>query len=155
MCIRDSLKGSFLLAREVGRRMITRGKGSIVLVSSVDGSGGHAARTHYSASKHGVVGLVKSLAIEWGRHGVRVNALCPGIVDTPLVRGNISADHISGVMEDRIPMARLSTGDDQAKAALFLLSDAAAYVSGTCLTVDGGLTAGYFTHLNGEDWGGH
>tara|TARA_R110002110_G_scaffold19919_1_gene81522 strand:- start:1029 stop:1826 length:798 start_codon:yes stop_codon:yes gene_type:complete len=150
-----NLKGSFLLAREVGRRMITRGKGSIVLVSSVDGSGGHAARTHYSASKHGVVGLVKSLAIEWGRHGVRVNALCPGIVDTPLVRGNISADHISGVMEDRIPMARLSTGDDQAKAALFLLSDAAAYVSGTCLTVDGGLTAGYFTHLNGEDWGGH
>lgn len=148
-----NLRGSFLLAREVGRRMIPRGKGSIIMVSSVDGFGGHAARTHYTASKFGVLGLIKSLAIEWGRFGVRVNALCPGIVDTPLLRGNIAPEHIAGVMEDRIAMARLSSGHEQAKAAMFLLSDAASYVTGTSLVVDGGLTAGYFTHLNGADWG--
>ncbi len=148
-----NLKGSFLLAQEVGRRMLTRRNGAIVLVSSVDGFGGHTARSHYTASKFGCIGLVKSLAIEWGRHGVRVNAIAPGIVDTPLLRANIVRAHIEGVMLDRVPMARLSTGLDQARATLFLLSEAASYITGIALPVDGGLTAGYFTHLYGEDSG--
>lgn len=148
-----NLQGSFLLAREVGKRMLRRGKGSIVMVSSVDGFGGHAARSHYTSSKFGVIGLVKSLAIEWGRFGVRVNAVCPGIVDTPLLRANIRADHIKDVMEDRVPMGRLSSGEDQAKAILFLLSDAAGYITGIGMPVDGGLTAGFFTAQHGADGG--
>lgn len=153
MVLDVNLHGSFLLSREVGRRMLPRRKGSMVLVSSVDGFGGHAARSNYSASKFGILGMVKSLAIEWGRLGIRVNAICPGIVDTPLLRANIAAEHIKDVMEDRVPLARLSTGEEQAKAALFLLSDAASYISGIGLPVDGGLTAGFFTHLHGEDSG--
>jgi NAD(P)-dependent dehydrogenase (short-subunit alcohol dehydrogenase family) len=148
-----NLKGSFLLAQEAGRHMLARRNGAIVLVSSVDGFGGHAARSHYTASKFGCIGLAKSLAIEWGRHGVRVNAIAPGIVDTPLLRANIAAAHIEGVMLDRVPMARLSSGLDQARATLFLLSEAASYITGIALPVDGGLTAGYFTHRHGEDSG--
>lgn len=148
-----NLTGSFLVCQAVGRRMIERRTGSIVAISSVDGFGGHANRANYTASKFGIAGMVKSLAIDWGRHGVRVNAVAPGIVDTPLLRANLSADHVQGVMCDRVPMARLSTAEDQANVCLFLLSDAAAYVTGAVIPVDGGLTAGYFTHLYGADAG--
>jgi NAD(P)-dependent dehydrogenase (short-subunit alcohol dehydrogenase family) len=148
-----NLTGVFKSARAVGKRMLGRGRGSIVLIASVDGLGGHAARSHYSASKHGVAAVAKSLAIEWGRHGVRVNAVAPGVVDTPLLRANIPTEHIEGVMLGRVPMNRLSSGEDQANASLFLLSDAAAYITGIVLPVDGGLTAGYFTNWNGADLG--
>lgn len=144
-----NLKGSFTLAREVGRRMVERKNGSVVLISSVDGMGGHTARCHYTASKFGCIGLAKTLAIEWGRFGVRVNAIAPGVVDTALLRKNLATNYIDGVMNDRVPLARLSTGRDQAMAILFLLSEAASYVTGTVLTVDGGLTAGFFTHQHG------
>lgn len=148
-----NLTGVFKSARSVGKRMLARGRGSIVLIASVDGLGGHAARSHYAASKHGVAAVAKSLAIEWGRHGVRVNAVAPGVVDTPLLRANIPTDHIEGVMLGRVPLNRLSSGEDQANASLFLLSDAAAYITGIVLPVDGGLTAGYFTNWNGADLG--
>lgn len=148
-----NLSGLYKTARAFGRRMLSRNAGSIVLIASVDGFGGHAGRAHYSASKHGVAGLAKSLAIEWGRFGVRVNAVAPGVVDTPLLRANIPTDHIESVMIGRVPMGRMSTGDDQAKASLFLLSDAASYVTGAVLPVDGGLTAGFFTNWNGADLG--
>ena len=148
-----NLTGVFKSARSVGKRMLARGRGSIVLIASVDGLGGHAARSHYAASKHGVAAVAKSLAIEWGRHDVRVNAVAPGVVDTPLLRANIPTDHIEGVMRGRVPLSRLSSGEDQANASLFLLSDAAAYITGIVLPVDGGLTAGYFTNWNGADLG--
>jgi NAD(P)-dependent dehydrogenase (short-subunit alcohol dehydrogenase family) len=148
-----NLTGVFKSARAVGKRMLARGRGSIVLIASVDGLGGHAARSHYAASKHGVAAVAKSLAIEWGRHGVRINAVAPGVVDTPLLRANIPTEHIEGVMLGRVPMNRLSSGEDQANASLFLLSDAAAYITGIVLPVDGGLTAGYFTNWNGADLG--
>ena len=96
---------------------------------------------------------MKSLAIDWGRYGVRVNAIAPGIVDTSLLRNNISNEHIEGVMCDRTPLGRLSTGREQASSCLFLLSDAASYITGVILPVDGGLTAGYFTHRHGADAG--
>jgi NAD(P)-dependent dehydrogenase (short-subunit alcohol dehydrogenase family) len=148
-----NLTGLYKSVRPVGKRMIARKSGAIVLIASVDGLGGHAGRSHYSASKHGVAGLAKSLAIEWGRHGVRVNAVAPGVVDTPLLRRNIPTDHIEEVMLGRVPLCRLSTGEDQANASLFLLSQAAAYITGVLLPVDGGLTAGFFTNWNGADLG--
>jgi NAD(P)-dependent dehydrogenase (short-subunit alcohol dehydrogenase family) len=148
-----NLTGMFYTLRAVGRRMVERRSGAIVAIASVSGLGGHAARSHYSASKHGVIGLTKSLAIEWGRFGVRVNAVAPGVVGTPLFTRNIPAEHIRDVMVDRVPMQRLSTADDQAHPCLFLLSDGATYVNGAVLAVDGGLTSGFFTHWNGADLG--
>lgn len=148
-----NLTGVFRSARAVGRRMIPRRKGAIVLIGSTNSLGGHAARPNYTATKHGVVGLAKALAIEWGRHGIRVNAVAPGAVDTPLLRRNIPADHIAQAMVDRVPLGRFATAEEQAMACLFLISPAASYISGTTLAVDGGLTAGYFTRWNGADLG--
>ncbi|GAA4344072.1 SDR family oxidoreductase [Variovorax defluvii] len=148
-----NLSGVFYSARAVGRHMLARGRGAIVTIASTDALGGHAGRTHYAASKHGVVGLTRSLAIEWGRRGVRVNAVAPGVVDTPLLRKVAPPEHVQNAMVDRVPMGRFSRADEQAHATLFLLSDGASYINGTALAVDGGLTAGYFTRWNGADLG--
>ncbi len=152
-CIDVNLTGMFRSVQPVGRRMVARNRGAIVTISSVDGMGGHAGRAHYSASKHGVIGLTRALAIEWGRHGVRVNSVAPGVVDTPLVRANLPADHIQHAMLDRVPMARLARAEEQAGPTLFLLSDGASFINGAVLPVDGGATAGFFTRWNGADLG--
>lgn len=151
--IEVNLTGTFLVCQAVGKRMVERRVGSIVAITSVDSFGGHAHRANYTASKFGLSGMVKSLAIDWGRYGVRVNAVAPGIVDTPLLRANITAEHIEGVMCDRTPLGRLSASEDQASACMFLLSDAASYITAAVLPVDGGLSAGYFTHHYGADVG--
>jgi NAD(P)-dependent dehydrogenase (short-subunit alcohol dehydrogenase family) len=147
-----NLTGVFISCQAVGRRMIVRGRGAIVAIASGDAFGGHAGRAHYCASKYGVVGLVQTLAIEWGRHGVRVNATAPGAVDTPLLRGGVPADFIEDVMIDRTPMQRLASADDQAMSCLFLLSEGARFINGAVLPVDGGATAGYLTRWNGADY---
>jgi NAD(P)-dependent dehydrogenase (short-subunit alcohol dehydrogenase family) len=152
-CLDVNLTGMFRSVQPVGRGMVKRGRGAIVTISSVDGLGAHAGRSHYSASKHGVIGLTRALAIEWGRHGVRVNSIAPGVVDTPLVRANLPADHVQYAMVDRVPMGRLSSAEEQAGPTLFLLSDAAAFVNGAILPVDGGTSSGYFTRWNGADLG--
>lgn len=148
-----NLSGVFHSIRPAARRMIGRRRGAIVTIASTDALGGHAARAHYAASKHGVVGLTRSLAIEWGRHGVRVNAVAPGVVDTPLLRRTAPPEHVANAMVDRVPLGRFSTAAEQANACMFLLSDAASYISGATLAVDGGLTAGYFTRWGGADYG--
>lgn len=152
-CLDVNLTGMFRSVQPVARGMLGRRRGAIVTVSSVDGLGAHAGRSHYSASKHGVIGLTRAWAIEWGRHGVRVNSIAPGVVDTPLVRQNLPADHVQHAMVDRVPMGRLSSAEEQAGPTLFLLSDAAAFVNGAVLPVDGGTSSGYFTRWNGADLG--
>lgn len=147
-----NLTGVFISCQAVGRRMIARSKGAIVAIASGDAFGGHAGRAHYCASKYGVVGLVQTLAIEWGRHGVRVNATAPGAVDTPLLRGGVPSDFIEDVMIDRTPMQRLASADDQAMGCLFLLSEGARFINGVVLPVDGGATAGYLTRWSGADY---
>src|SRR4029078_5406896 len=87
---------------------------AIVTIASVDGLGAHAGRSHYSASKHGVIGLTRALAIEWGRHVLLVTSIAPGVVATPLVRANLPADHVQYAMVDRVPMGRLSSAEEQA-----------------------------------------
>ncbi|VTU40495.1 Levodione reductase [Variovorax sp. PBS-H4] len=152
-CLDVNLTGMFRSVQPVGKRMVERKRGAIVAIASIDGLGGHAGRAHYSASKHGVIGLTRALAIEWGRFGVRVNAVAPGVVDTPLVQANIPPDHLRYAMVDRNPLGRLCRADEQAGPTLFLLSDAASYVTGSVMTVDGGSSAGFFTRWNGADLG--
>ncbi|MEO8296237.1 MAG: SDR family NAD(P)-dependent oxidoreductase [Burkholderiales bacterium] len=148
-----NLTGMFRSIQAVGRGMLARGQGSVVTIASTDGLGGHAARANYSAAKHGVVGLTRALAIEWGRRGVRVNSVAPGPVDTPLLHRNVPPDHVANAMLDRVPLGRFSRASEQASACLFLLSEAASYVNGATLAVDGGLTSGFFTRWNGADYG--
>ena len=91
------------------------------------------------------------LAIEWGRRGIRVNAVAPNGVDTPLVRKGIPPGFVSQVLENRTPLGRMGRPEEIAAVVLFLLSDAASYVTGATVPVDGGLTAGFYTNAQGAD----
>lgn len=146
-----NLSGMFNCMQAAGRQMLKRGAGSIVAIGSTSGLGGTLQRAHYCASKHGVNGLVRALAIEWGPRGVRVNCVAPGPVDTPLLRKHWTQPKLDRVYLDRIPLRRLATPEDQARASLFLLSDASAYITGVVLPVNGGLSAGYSTNYGVAD----
>lgn len=135
-----NLTGPFLMCREFGRMMLERGSGSIVNVSSVAGLLGVADRAAYNASKHGLVGLTRTLAAEWGGRGVRVNAVCPGWVKTGRDAGDQSGGNYTDAdIEGRVPMGRFAAPEDIAAAVAFL-ADAgqSGYVNGHTLSVDGG-----------------
>jgi 3-oxoacyl-[acyl-carrier protein] reductase len=146
-----NLSSVFRICREVGRRMLDRGHGAIVMLASVTAKGGQPGRANYAASKWGIVGLTKTLAVEWGAHGVRVNAVAPNGVDTPMIRDGLPPAFVDDVMLDRTPLGRLARPEEVAAAIAFLLSDEATYVNGAVLEVDGGLTAGFLTHRSGAD----
>jgi NAD(P)-dependent dehydrogenase (short-subunit alcohol dehydrogenase family) len=133
--------------------MIERQRGSIVIIGSINSLGGQPGRSHYTASKHAVVGLVKNLAIEWGRFNVRVNGVAPGPVDTPLLRRNVPETFMREIFEDRIPLGRLARAEEIAFPIMMLLAEGATYINGAMLTVDGGMTAGPFTRRRGADLG--
>src|SRR5262245_25709523 len=138
-----NLVAPFLLARAFGARMLAAGRGCIVNVASVAGLLGIADRAAYNASKHGLIGLTRTLAAEWGGRGVRVNAVCPGWVKT----GMDAADQARGIYTDdditgRVPMGRFATPDDVASAIAFLADGKeSAFVNGVALSVDGGWSA--------------
>ncbi len=146
LVLATNLRGTFLTCQAVIRQLLAAGQpGSIVCLSSVLASvatpGGSAA---YCASKGGVASLVRSLAIEYAAAGIRVNALAPGATETPLMWAPVPAgevDEMRRVVESEVPMGRLADPDEQAKAAHWLLSDDAAYVTGSELRVDGGVVA--------------
>ena len=133
-----NLKGAFLVAQAAARSMAERGTGgSIVNIASILGlrvAGGVPA---YTASKAALVQLTKAQALEWARHGIRVNALCPGYIETPLNQDFFSSDAGKALIR-RIPQRRLGQLSDLDAPLLMLLSDAAAYVTGCALPVDGG-----------------
>jgi len=147
-----NLTGVFVTCRAVGGVLLERGAGAIVTIASITAKGGQPGRANYAASKWGLAGLTKSLAVEWGHRGVRVNAVAPNGVDTPMIRDGIPPDFLDGVMLDRTPLGRLAQPDEIAAAIAFLLSDDAAYINGAVLEVDGGLTAGFLTHRHGADF---
>jgi NAD(P)-dependent dehydrogenase (short-subunit alcohol dehydrogenase family) len=135
-----NLTGPFLMCREFGREMLRRGSGSIVNVSSVAGLLGVADRAAYNASKHGLVGLTRTLAAEWGGRGVRVNAICPGWVKTEMDQEDQSSGgYTDADIEGRVPMGRFATPGDVAQAVAFLADpEQSAFVNGHTLSVDGG-----------------
>jgi NAD(P)-dependent dehydrogenase (short-subunit alcohol dehydrogenase family) len=138
-----NLLAPFLLSREFGAMMLEQRSGSIVIVASIAGLMGVSDRAAYNASKHGLIGLTRTLAAEWGGRGVRVNAVCPGWVKTEMDAADQSAGTYTD--EDIIgvnPMGRFATPDDIARAILFLADPRqSGFVNGHTLVVDGGWTS--------------
>lgn len=133
-----NLKGAFLVGQAAARAMVAAGRGgSIVNVASILGLRVAGQVAAYAASKAALVQLTKSMALEWARHSIRANALCPGYVETDLNRDFFATDAGQALVR-RIPFRRLGTLDDLAGPLLFLSSDASLYVTGTAMAVDGG-----------------
>lgn len=135
-----NLTGPFLMCREFGKVMLEQGQGSIVNISSVAGLLGVSDRTAYNASKHGLVGLTRTLAAEWGGRGVRVNAVCPGWVKTEMDdEDQAGGGYTDADIEDRVPMGRFARPEDIARAVAFLADpEQSGFVNGHTLSVDGG-----------------
>jgi 3alpha(or 20beta)-hydroxysteroid dehydrogenase len=133
--------GCFLGMREAAPALTRAGGGSIVNLSSVEGLGGNRFLVAYTASKFAVRGMTKAAAIELAAAGIRVNSVHPGGIDTPMVRHFIPDDKDMAWMGRQVPMKRPGTPEEVAQAVAFLASDAASYITGAELAVDGGATA--------------
>jgi NAD(P)-dependent dehydrogenase (short-subunit alcohol dehydrogenase family) len=138
-----NLTGPFLLSQAFGRMMIAAGSGSIVNVASIAGLRGVSDRAAYNASKHGLIGLTRTLAAEWGGRGVRVNAVCPGWVKTEMdVADQAGGGYTDTDIVEQVPAARFASPADIAAAVAFLADPAkSGFVNGTALPVDGGWIA--------------
>lgn len=138
-----NLTGAFVAATAFARHAIERGRnGSIVFVGSIAGTAGAARLTAYSASKAGLVGLAKSLALDWARYGIRVNVLAPGWVETDMTTGVRASDSLSNWIKSRTPQGRMATPEEIADMAAFLVSQSASFATGGVFTLDGGWTSG-------------
>ncbi|MER7394014.1 glucose 1-dehydrogenase [Streptomyces sp. NPDC000151] len=137
-----NLRGIWASMKHELRHMRDQGSGTIVNCSSLGGLVGNPGRAAYHATKHGVLGLTKSTALEYGSRGVRVNAVCPGTISTPMVDAMIEGGELNrDQAEAGQAIDRLGTADEIAQAVLWLCSDGASYVTGIALPVDGGYTA--------------
>ena len=139
-----NLKGTFLVSKHVVRRLQEQGSGSIVNLASIEGLEGITEQAAYNASKGGVVLLTRNMAIDYGVHGIRVNCLCPGYIETPMT-SMLKEQGLEEVRNRFIAMHMLQRPgqpEEVAAAALFLVSDDASFVTGHALVVDGGFTAG-------------
>lgn len=147
-----NLKGTYLVSRHVFRHMLEAGSGSVVNLSSIEGVVGFPSQAAYNASKGGVLLLTKNMAADGGRRGVRVNCLCPGLIETPMTA--VLEDPAFGQLKQRFVdhhlLGRPGRPEEVAAAALFLLSDDASFVTAHALAVDGGFLGG-FAGLIGPD----
>ncbi|BBH23500.1 beta-ketoacyl-ACP reductase [Paenibacillus baekrokdamisoli] len=134
-----NLKGTFLVSQRAAKEMVKQGNGgSIIQMSSVNGLSAEADQAHYNASKGGINLLAMSMAVELAPHGIRVNSLCPGFIETQLTKPLI--DNPTAIAEylKTIPMKRVGQPEDIASAALFMASDESRYMTGHCMVIDGG-----------------
>ena len=138
-----NLTAQFFVSQTVANEFfIPEKQGKIINMCSLGGIQGIPSAVAYSASKGGLIQVTKSLACEWARFGINVNAVCPGFVDTPLIADNVADDRWMNYMTMRTPMRRLARPDDVAGSVLFLASHLADYITGATLVIDGGMSAG-------------
>jgi NAD(P)-dependent dehydrogenase (short-subunit alcohol dehydrogenase family) len=145
-----NVRGAFFVAQEVGKRMIARAQGAapgtfiggrIVNIASTEGLGATAGISPYTASKHGVVGLTRTAALEYIKHGIRVNAVNPGLIDTQIARDVVSGDEQAyAEVAKHVPIGRAGRPEEIAGVAAFLAGPDSTYITGQVITVDGGLT---------------
>jgi len=135
-----NLRGNFQMSQAVIPHMRARGAGSILLMSSIAGQvgGGLFGSSHYASAKSGLFGLAKALARELAPEGIRANAIAPGVIDNNITKGRMTRE-IKIEIAKKVPMGRLGTSEEVAKCCLFLASDLSSYVTGTVLSVNGGL----------------
>jgi len=137
-----NLKGVYLCMKYEIPHMLKQGKGAIVNTSSLAGLKGLSGQAAYVASKHGVVGLTKSAAIEYATLGIRINCICPGVINTPLIAPNMKdRPHVEKGYIDMEPIGRLGKPEEIASAVLWLCSDEASFAIGSIFSVDGGVVA--------------
>jgi NAD(P)-dependent dehydrogenase (short-subunit alcohol dehydrogenase family) len=136
--------GGYALSRECGKRMIARGRGSIIMIVSMTSLFGVPQVSAYGAAKSAMLGLTRHLAVEYSPHGVRVNAIAPGWLDSALVQASFANDPARKErILKRTPMGRIGMPEDLGGAAVFLCSPAAAFITGVVLPVDGGISIGF------------
>jgi 3-oxoacyl-[acyl-carrier protein] reductase len=131
------LTAAFVLTQAVLKPMIRQRAGRIIAIGSVVGQAGNAGQVNYAASKAGLIGVTKALALEVASRGITVNAVAPGLIDTDMTKGISDGAHEEWAA--RIPLKRLGTPDDIAAAVAFLASDEASYITGQVLAVNGGM----------------
>jgi NAD(P)-dependent dehydrogenase (short-subunit alcohol dehydrogenase family) len=139
-----NLRGTFLAGRAVAAALIAAGRpGAIVNISSTAGLVADATEpsAHYNASKAGVLALTRQMAAEWARYGIRANAVCPGVIDTPMLRMMDDPAAGAAYLRTGVPQGRLGSAEEVAAAIAFLASDDASYLTGAAVPVDGGVTA--------------
>jgi 3-oxoacyl-[acyl-carrier protein] reductase len=137
-----NVRGMFLVAQKVAARMVARGRGgAIVNMSSTNAFEGEAGYTHYNASKGAISMLTRTMAVELGAYGIRVNALCPGKIRTPLQGEAEGTEYTARYERERIPLGRSGTPEEVAAAYAFLASDEATFITGELLVIDGGQLA--------------
>lgn len=142
--IQTNLNAVFALTREVGKHMLDRKSGSIIMISSMAAYYGIDRVAAYASSKTGIYGLVRVLASEWSQHGIRVNAIAPGFIETAMSRTAMNSDpDRKHKAMDRTPAGHFGKPEDVAWAAVYLASDASSYVTGVSLPVDGGNSIGF------------
>jgi NAD(P)-dependent dehydrogenase (short-subunit alcohol dehydrogenase family) len=138
-----NLKGQWLMAKAAIPAMLQRSKGSIVNIASVQGLASQRNVLAYSTSKHAMIGLTRTMAVDFADRSIRVNCVCPGTVDTPMVRKIIEADRNPAALERVLnrmhPLGRIATAEEIGEVAAFLASDRASFMTGSVVTVDGGL----------------
>jgi NAD(P)-dependent dehydrogenase (short-subunit alcohol dehydrogenase family) len=137
-----SVKGVWLCLKAEIARMLPNGEGTIINMSSIAGVVGTPGAAIYTASKHAVIGLTKAVALEYAKSGIRVNAICPGAVETPALRGYFDQNpEVEKMMINRHPVGRLATPEEIAASILWLASEEARFMTGQQLIIDGGYTA--------------
>jgi NAD(P)-dependent dehydrogenase (short-subunit alcohol dehydrogenase family) len=136
-----NLRGYFWTSVEAARRMRSRGKGAIVNVTSVNAFRPMDGQACYSMTKAAIVNMTQGLAKEWARHGIRVNAVAPGIVETRFAAALHGDPALRAGIERQLPIGRIAKPEEIAGPVVYLVSDAASYTTGSCLTVDGGWLA--------------